>query len=161
MPVHFRPDELDALPAQSDEDDGEQEAAGLSAAEVWTVARPCLLWLLVAAIPLIAGLTLLKPTLLAMERIRLIGDDSRALTPLLFFLLFGGCFGAFLASRLSLGDTLIWVASGAAALLLAIIGGVYAITLFDGRVPSTCLVALGVMVVSAIGGAVFHTKWSN
>ena len=160
MPVYLRPEEREALPQQVVEEAEEGEPL-LSAADAWNIARPCLLWLIVACVPLIAGLTLLRGTLIAMEKLRLFGEDSRALTPLAFFVLYGGCFGAFLASRLSYGDVMIYAATAITALFLAAAGGIYALTMFPLHVPSTCWVALSILVASAMGGAFFHTKWSS
>jgi hypothetical protein len=170
MPVYLRPDERAALPQQPVEIE-EEESTGLFT-EVGGALVSSWLWALLGGALLVAGLSALKTTLIAAEKLRHHGGGAswdlmsgpewlNLWAPVVFFAIFGAVFGAFVAWRISYADKIIWLAVAILGLVLAVVGGVAGAFIFPHGVPTMCLIGLATLVVGAIGGAVFETHWGG
>jgi hypothetical protein len=163
MAVHLTPEEMAALPKVEVEIEEEEECESL-VAELWQGAKPVWVWLGAACVVLIGGLNLMKKTLIAMDKLHKTGGGEHwqeTWMPMAFFAMFGGLFGALLASRLSLSDVHIWISAAFFGAILAIVGGITAAFIFPSGIPFMCLVALGVIAVSSVVGAYIHTHWAS
>lgn len=122
-------------------------SAGLTAA----------LCLVPAAVVLALGLRLLKPALLAAEKLRgdMTGDFwQESFMPGVLFVIFGAVFGGLVGwqihARASLPPVLSWLIGGTATLLLAVAGIIAAAMIFTAGIPGTCWINLAFMSIAAL-----------
>jgi hypothetical protein len=165
MPVQLRRDEMvETMPvAHADsEEDGTFIGGFVSALTAGA------LWTLIAAPALMGGLAALEKTLIAGDELRTrhSGDHWQEVwTPMILFVFFGAIFGAFIAWRIAartgMGGSVIALPVAVLSIILSITGLIFAAATFGDGVPVMCWLAMAIMTASAIGGALFYSKWTG
>jgi hypothetical protein len=163
MPVHIRPDEESPVHVPQ-MDDAEHRALVRQAA--LNALRTCAGCAVLGGAALAMGLRLLRPAILAADRLRDGSGDywQELWMPAVLFGFFGLTFGGFTAWRLSsaagIGGVMLCVLAGLAAVLVAGAGAVSASMIF-APVPAMAWIVLAVMTVAAIAGAFLFAAWSD
>ena len=162
MPVYLRPDEEmpdAAKPADPGRDRVELLEGFLAG------CRASLVCVAVGVILLPLMLLVMRPTLLAADKLFVRGGEhwSDAYMPTVLFAIFGAGFGALLGWRLSasasLGGVVTWLITGAAAVVLTVVGACAATVIFPGGIPTMCWIGLGALGLSALGAMYLFSIW--
>lgn len=164
MPVHLRPDE--ELPSRAPIRDADADSAILREA-TGQALRQATLATLLGAVVLAGGLAAMRASLLAAEK--LLKDPGEhwddMLMPLVLFIMFGGAFGALLTWRItsvvSVGSTIAWLMASLSSGVLAGLGAIAAGRIFEGGIPTMAWLALGAVVVGAIGVSRLVIAWTT
>lgn len=155
MAVHFRRDE--ELPTVHIERD-ESEDENILRDALGQAMRNALIITILGGVLLAGYLWLGRKSLIAADHLlRDPGSEFQEMCmPLVIFAILGGAFGVFLSWRIisavSIAGSTAWGVASAAAVVLAIGGGIIAAMMFDG-VPTMAWIGLATLVVVAVASS--------
>jgi|GEM_PF-4443720 len=162
MPVHLRPDEQ--MPDVARSANPGRDRADLIEGFLLG-CRSSLVCIIVGVILLPLMFLVMRPTLLAADKLFVVGSEhwSNAYMPLALFAFFGAGFGTFLGWRLSASASLsgltVWLITGAAVVVLTVVAGCSATMIFSSGVPNMCWIGLFVLGLAASGAMYLFSLW--
>lgn len=163
MPVHIRRDEEVSQPARRPRDAAEDRELLMAGALLG--ARSALAVAIPAALVVSLALRLLRPALLAADKLLKAGGDHwsdlwmpAALMGLLG-LAVGGVLGWRITSAASVGRPVVWLLTGAAIALMSAAGVITAALGFPSEIPIMCWIALGLCALATAIGAYLAVIW--
>lgn len=164
MPVYLKPDE--EMPDVARSADPQRDRADLIEG-LLAGCRSSLACVIVGVILLPVMLFVMRPTLEAADKLFHRGSDfwQESLMPTVLFAFFGAGFGALLGWRMSASASLtgftVWLITGAAVLILMVVGGCAAMMIFANGVPTMCCISLAVMGLSTLVAMYLYGLWGG